>query len=204
MANGDDTLRARVERYSAAQRRTAAIALDLFGERGVAGTSLQMIADRLGVTKAAVYHQFHSKDDIVIAVLELELAPVEEALDRSTSTGPTVESRRTLLAEMIDGVVARRRVWRTLQSDPAFLRALDVHAPSRHLWARLFDVLVGDISEPQERVRAAVLSATIGAVGHPFVSELDDTTLAALLLDAAWAQVDPLGGTTPPPERPDR
>ena len=34
------------------------------------GTSLQMIADAMGVTKAAVYHQFHTKEEIVLAVAE--------------------------------------------------------------------------------------------------------------------------------------
>ena len=34
--------------------RVVAAALELFSERGVSGTSLQMIADRLGVGKASV------------------------------------------------------------------------------------------------------------------------------------------------------
>ena len=37
-------------------------ALELFARRGVSGTSLQDIADHLGVTKAAVYYQFRSKE----------------------------------------------------------------------------------------------------------------------------------------------
>jgi AcrR family transcriptional regulator len=45
-------------------------ALELFAEHGVSGTSLQMIADHMGVTKAAVYYQFQAKEQIVLAVLE--------------------------------------------------------------------------------------------------------------------------------------
>ena len=190
VATGDDTLRVRADRYSTAQQRTAAVALELFGDHGVAGTSLQMIADRLGVTKAAVYHQFPSKDDIVIAVLEVQLAPLEEAVDQAEQRGETASSRHLLLASMIDDVVARRRVWRTLQSDPAFLRALDLHAPSRHLWARTYRFLVGDSTTPRDRVRSAVLSAAIGAVAHPFVADVDDATLAAELLAVASTFVD--------------
>ena len=52
-------------RYSAAQTRIIDATLPLFGDHGVSGTSLQMIADRLGVTKAAVHHQFPTKDEIV-------------------------------------------------------------------------------------------------------------------------------------------
>jgi AcrR family transcriptional regulator len=42
---------------TAAQGRIIAAALELFARNGVGGTSLQMIADAIGVTKAAVYHQ---------------------------------------------------------------------------------------------------------------------------------------------------
>ena len=59
---------------TAAQTRILDAALDLFADHGVSGTSLQMIADAIGVTKAAVYHQFKTKEEIVIAVTEMELA----------------------------------------------------------------------------------------------------------------------------------
>ena len=42
-------------------------ALELFARNGVGGTSLRMIADELGVTKAAVYHQYNTKDEIIYA-----------------------------------------------------------------------------------------------------------------------------------------
>ncbi len=66
---------------SAAQTRIITAALDLFAEHGVNGTSLQMIADAVGVTKAAIYHQFKTKDEIVIAAVEVELVKLEAALD---------------------------------------------------------------------------------------------------------------------------
>ena len=52
-----------------ARARVIDAALALFADHGVNGTSLQMIADHLGVSKASVYYQFHSKDDIVLAVI---------------------------------------------------------------------------------------------------------------------------------------
>ncbi|WP_156763496.1 TetR/AcrR family transcriptional regulator, partial [Mycobacterium scrofulaceum] len=54
--------------HSPARTRVLDAALDLFATHGVSGTSLQMIADAVGVTKAAVYHQFRTKEQIVIAV----------------------------------------------------------------------------------------------------------------------------------------
>ena len=55
-------------------------ALALFAEHGVSGTSLQMIADAVGITKAAVYHQFRTKEQIVLAVTERELGRLGPAL----------------------------------------------------------------------------------------------------------------------------
>ena len=93
MAPSPTDLRDRASRYSAAQRRTVDVALELFARHGVGGTSLQMIADSLEVTKAAVYHQFHTKDAIVLAVLETHLQPLEAALADAEAAGGTLRAR---------------------------------------------------------------------------------------------------------------
>jgi AcrR family transcriptional regulator len=169
-------------RYSEAQRRTMDAALKLFAEHGVGGTSLQMIADAVGVTKAAIYHQFSTKEAIVRGVIEVELVPLEVALEEAEAAGPTLSAREALLARIIDTVVGNRRALSTLQSDPVLFRLLGEHQPSRQLWTRLFSVLLGDDLGGAERVRAAVLSAAIGAVAHPFTIDLDNDTVRTELL----------------------
>jgi AcrR family transcriptional regulator len=164
--------------YSEAQRRTLAVALDLFADHGVGGTSLQMIADRLGVTKAAVYHQFRTKDALVLGTLEVELARVEEALG-------SAESPAEILARLVDVTVTNRRAVSTVVNDPVFVRLLGEDERSRHFWARLYATLVGDGSDDAARVKAAALSATIGSVGSPFVADMDDEKLKAELLRLA-------------------
>src|SRR5580658_10911863 len=42
----------------------------LFAELGYDATSLQMIADEMGLTKAAVYYHFHAKSDILHATIK--------------------------------------------------------------------------------------------------------------------------------------
>ena len=69
--------------YSAARTRVLDAALDLFARHGVSGTSLQMIAEAVGITKAAVYHQFRTKEQIVLAVTERELGRLEPALSEA-------------------------------------------------------------------------------------------------------------------------
>ena len=72
---------------SAAQTRIIEAALREFAKNGVGGTSLQMIADDIGVTKAAVYHQYKTKDEIVRAVAGAEFDRLETVLDRGRIRG---------------------------------------------------------------------------------------------------------------------
>src|SRR4051812_27221524 len=131
------SLRDLAGRYSPTQLRTLDVALELFASLGVGGTSLQMIADELGVTKAAVYHQFQSKEAIVLGVIEVRLQPIEAAVEEAVRAGGTAAARDLLLERVIDTVVGNRRVT-TLQSDPILARLLAEHEPSRHLWPRLY------------------------------------------------------------------
>jgi len=80
---------------------------------------------------------------------------------------------------------------RTLQHDPVLFRLLGEHEPARLLFAGLFTMLLGDDFDPETRVRAAVLSAAIGSVGHPFVINLDDDTLRRELLTVTRRLIDP-------------
>lgn len=45
-------------------------ARELFGERGYPGTSIDEVVARAGVTKGAMYHHFHGKEDLFAAVYE--------------------------------------------------------------------------------------------------------------------------------------
>jgi AcrR family transcriptional regulator len=176
-ASPDPTLRDLAARYSPAQRRTADVALALFAAHGVGGTSLQMIADGLGVTKAAVYHQFPTKHAIVLAAIEVQLQPLEAAVHAAEADGS-----EALLAAVVDVLVANRRTISTLQSDPVLFRLLGEHPPSLQLFARLFDVLLGPVLDHRARVRASVLAAAFGSVAYPFVIDMDDDVLRHELL----------------------
>ena len=174
----------RVRPYSDAQQRTIDAAMELFAEHGVSGTSFSMIAGALGVTKAAVYHQFKTKDAIVLAVAEFGLRPLEDALDRAEAA-PTPQARRELLLEsVIDLAVSRRRWVNALQGDPIMIRLLGEHDPFVDLMARVYSVLMGLTDDgPTARMRIAIVSAAIGAaIVHPLVVEMDDDTLRTELL----------------------
>jgi AcrR family transcriptional regulator len=169
--------------FTAAQTRVVEAALGLFAEHGISGTSLQMIADAVGVTKAAVYHQYNSKDEIVLAVAQVVLSGLEAAVTAAETERSRSRAREVLVAGMIDLAVERRRMASVLQRDPVMLRFLDEHAPFRRVMVRVNRVLMGGASDPHARVQAAALAAAIaGAVLHPLAQDLDDEILRAQLL----------------------
>lgn len=169
--------------YTATQTRTIEAALVLFAEHGVSGTSLQMIADALGVTKAAIYHQYNTKDEIILAVAQVVLAGLEAAATAAEAERSRVRAREVLIAAMIDLAVERRRMASLIQRDPVMLRFLQNHEPFRRVMARVNRLLMGGASNPGARVQVATLAAAIGgAVIHPLVLDLDDESLRSHLL----------------------
>lgn len=188
MTPGSDVVQhqLRAEHYSAAQQRIIRAALDLFALHGVSGTSLQMIADRIGVTKAAVYHQFRTKEEIVLSVAEVELARLETALNAAEAESSDAHARAVLLEQVIGLAVERRRWVQSLQNDPSIIRLLSEHEPFLDLMHRLYSVLNGEDASTETRVRTAILSAAFGgAVVHPLVADLDDETLELELIRTA-------------------
>ena len=75
------------------RQRLLDVAIKLISQHGFAGTSLQMIADELGFTKAAIYYHFRTRDDLLSALM----API---LEQSRRILVTAESQRTPHAQM--------------------------------------------------------------------------------------------------------
>lgn len=180
--------------YSEAQQRTIAAALELFAKHGVGGTSLQMIADDVGVTKAAIYHQFKTREAIVAAVVQTELAVLQAAVD---AADPSPAGRDRLLVTLVDTVVERRHGIGTVMNDPLIARFYNEDAASRRMWARMYELLLGAPLDKKGRARAAILSAAIGSAGHAFVSDVDNKTVRTNLLSFAREYL----GLAPPKPR---
>ena len=178
--------KAAAAKHTAAQARVITAALDLFARQGVGGTSLQMIADEIGVTKAAVYHQYQTKDEIVLAAAETELAMLEAVIETAEAERSARRARDLLVAGIVDLAVDRRRTVGTILSDPVIVGFFADHEEFSDVMHRLRWLLMGDDTGPEASIRVAMLIAAIsGAVTHPFVVDLDDATVRAELLRLA-------------------
>jgi AcrR family transcriptional regulator len=69
-------------------------ALELFLEKGFAGTSMSAVAKAVGVRKASLYHHFASKEELFIAALAADVAaPLEWVEALNAQTGLVADER---------------------------------------------------------------------------------------------------------------
>ena len=139
-------------------------AADLFVEKGFAATSLREIAERVGVTKAALYYHFTSKDELLSALLQpldefhrLLLARMEGPLDPQAWFEGTMES--------LDWLLAHHRLFQLIDHNRGALLELedDEHLALHVELHRRTEELMADTRHPvQDRVQwAMALGSTV-------------------------------------------
>src|SRR5258706_7919938 len=85
------------ERRTDTRKLIRAVALELFAEQGYEKTSLREIAERLGVTKAAVYYHYRTKEEILSSLLDEHLAGMDAVVEWAKGLPPGRERRRAVL-----------------------------------------------------------------------------------------------------------
>ena len=142
-----------------------------------------MIADEIGVTKAAVYHQYNTKDEIIRAVADAEFDRLEAVLDAAETESSPARARDAVIRGIVDLAVERRREVGTILNDPMIGR---LYAKDKRLnrgLGRLNRLVMGADAGPESQVATAMLTAAIsGAVVHPLVVGQRDEVLRAQLV----------------------
>lgn len=153
-------------------------ALTLFGEHGYHGTSMQRIAGALGVTRAAFYYHYASKQDLLRALAEPLVADFE-ALAHTTS-----HDVDAMLAGYLDVLLAHERVLRFVANDPAVQADADVGARLRRAYERITGALADTTEGPDRDLRAA---CALGALSAGVIHGHGSTQQQPLILAAAQA-----------------
>jgi AcrR family transcriptional regulator len=171
---------------SPAQQRVIDKALELIARYGVSGTSLQMIADALGVTKAAVYHQFRTKEDIVLAAVEAPMRDISTLVEQAGQVGSDAARAEVLIDGFIDLVVQHRRTVGSLQGDPTMVQVVTDHEPYAAVIEGLRAHLTGGSDEPAAVIRSGMLWNAIMATGaQASLAEVDAEVLRRHLREGA-------------------
>src|SRR5262245_18419713 len=92
--------------------RVQKVALELFAEQGYEKTSLREIAERLSVTKAALYYHFQSKEDILHSFTDDYFAELDALLDWAKDQPRGDGTCREVLYRYVGIVRARNEVFR--------------------------------------------------------------------------------------------
>jgi AcrR family transcriptional regulator len=140
------------------------VALDLFSEQGYEKTSLREIAERLGVTKAALYYHFKSKEDIVVSLFDDLLGAVDELIVWGRQQPASQETRRELLRRYTE--VMRddgRQLMRCLHENQPALRSLKPGAAMRDRFRTLGALMAEPDATPVDKLRARIALFTINA-----------------------------------------
>ena len=170
-------------------RRIAHLALARFRVGGFVGTSIADLAGALGVSKAAIYYHYRSKD----ALLHRLVDPLLDAIDACIQDHH--QSRRTarqLLGAYLAVLLAHREVVPMITTDVAVLNHPTIgprlHAQNQQLQS----LLTAPNTDVAARLRA---EAALGAIWRPLITEpqvdLTDPDHQHTLIDAAVATLQP-------------
>jgi AcrR family transcriptional regulator len=163
------------------------LALELFNDRGYEGTSMRHVAERLGVTTAALYYHFRSKDDILISLVRPILDRTDALLTSSRSAANSVDARRALLGSYLDLLLDCRDQYRFLGRDVGALNRQAIGTRVEEQERRLRVLLVGSQARVKAHIRAM---AALGALQRTVVSNLPEQDLRSerdAMVDAAMA-----------------
>jgi AcrR family transcriptional regulator len=123
----------------------------LFRDLGYDATSLQMIADEMGLTKAAVYYHFPAKSDILRATM----LPGTQRLETLVDEAAAIRGRRARTEHLVNGfvdfLVQNRHYTAMASTDPATKRNKLDKEPI-DLRRRALTLLFGDNPSGAERL----------------------------------------------------
>jgi AcrR family transcriptional regulator len=175
--------------------RLRELALELFAEQGYEKTSLREIAERLGVTKAALYYYFKSKEDIVRSLVEDYVAELDKLIAWAKTQPRTADTRAEIVARYLDIVANGTAVFRMLQQNQAAVSGLAAAKERGELFRERMDALVGLLAGPdaplrdQVRALSCLTSVSLGCM-HYQHRVADQAELRAALLDVALELTD--------------
>jgi AcrR family transcriptional regulator len=165
--------------------RIQQVALELFAEQGYERTSLREIAERLGVTKAALYYHFKSKEDIVRSFTEDYFARLDLLIAWGREQPASAGTSRELVDRYITIVLESGEVFRFLERNQATVHGTE---DGKHRFTQfrprlsaLVQIITGPDAPPRSRIRAAAAIFAVSTSCMFFMKDAPEAELDAVL-----------------------
>jgi AcrR family transcriptional regulator len=174
-------------------RRIAQLALARFRVGGFVGTSIADLAGALGVSKAAIYYHYRSKDALLHHLIDPLLDAIDACLhDHHATPATTARTPRGLLGAYLAVLLTHREVVPLIATDVAVLNHPSIGPRLRAQNQQLQSLLTAPDTSVSARLRA---EAALGAIWRPLIAEppldLTDPAHQHILVDAAVATLQP-------------
>lgn len=168
------TARTRARRMSpdARRRQIMAAAVDLIVSAGHSSCTLEQVAAAAGISKPLIYRYFPRREDLIVAILEQEIAELHgRGLDAVAADAPLERVVRATVERALRYYHERGPILRLLASDPAVADlSRSARQSSRADAARFFvrrSVEQYRVPEPVARIAVTmVINAPIHSMGY--------------------------------------
>ncbi|MFJ8312299.1 MULTISPECIES: TetR/AcrR family transcriptional regulator [unclassified Streptomyces] len=135
------------------RQRIQDVALELFGEQGYEKTSLREIAERLDVTKAALYYHFKTKEDIIISLFQDLTRPMDEVIEWGRERPQTLETKLEILRRYSEALVGAEPLFRFMQENQAAMRELSIGEMFKKRMHAMVDLLKDPDASLSDQIR---------------------------------------------------
>lgn len=183
------------ERTEATSERIRSVAAELFAERGYGETSLREIAERLGITKAALYYHYPSKEQLLQAIVQPFFDDIQVLVARAEMNPPSGSALRTFFEDYLDMLLRHRSVCALFLRDVSSIAAIvPLYKEALHLSRRLNASIAGPEATDERRLRTAAALEVLGValLTSTWLPGIPDETVRKTLLDSAVGVLDPV------------
>ncbi|MET7270341.1 helix-turn-helix domain-containing protein [Streptomyces flaveolus] len=145
------------------RQRIQDVALELFAEQGYEKTSLREIAERLDVTKAALYYHFKTKEEILVSIFEDLSRPIEDLIEWGRLQPHTLETKQEIVRRYSDALAGAAPLFRFMQENQAAIRELRIGEMFKTRMLGLRDILIDPEADLVDQVRCVSAMFTLHA-----------------------------------------
>jgi AcrR family transcriptional regulator len=145
------------------RQRIQDVALELFAEQGYEKTSLREIAERLEVTKAALYYHFKTKEEILVGIFEDLAKPIEDLIEWGRQQPHTLATKQEIVRRYSEALAGAAPLFRFMQENQAAVRELRIGEMFKARMLRLRDILIDPDADLVDQVRCVSAMFTLHA-----------------------------------------